>query len=371
MRLRLLALCDDRVRSRNFPLPSRRFSLLATRVARTVHVVEPVDAVLHMTERHTSLDSRAERLRRLDQKLLRELGRDVLDALQDPAVVEIMVNADGRLWIERLEKGIERSSVVVSAAQVESLLGTVASARGAVINAEEPILECELPVYGSRFEGVVPPVSRAPIFAIRKHGSALRSLEDYRAAGELEAGHAEVLREAIRSRRNVVVCGGTGSGKTTLANALLLEKLRLGSPAQRIVILEDTLELQCRGENVVSLRTCEAADLARLVRATLRLRPDTIIVGEVRGREALEMLKAWNTGHPGGITTVHANDAGAALSRLDQLVQEAGVPSQPRLIAETVGLVVAIARTATGRRIREVVRVEGFDRANGFRLREL
>ena len=324
-----------------------------------------------MTDRRIAFDARTERVRRLDQKLLRELGPDVLEALHDPSVVEIMLNADGRLWIERLERGVEKTSVVVASAQVESLLGTVASARGAVINAEEPNLECELPLYGSRFEGVVPPVSRAPIFAIRKHGSAMRSLEDYRAAGELEAGHVGVLREAIRSRRNVVVCGGTGSGKTTFANALLLEKLRLGSAAQRIVILEDTLELQCRGENVVSLRTCEVADLARLVRATLRLRPDTIIVGEVRGREALEMLKAWNTGHPGGITTVHANDAGAALSRLDQLVQEAGVPSQPRLIAETVGLVVAIARTPTGRRIQEVVRVEGFDRANGFRLREL
>ena len=136
-------------------------------------------------------------------------------------------------------------------------------------------------------------------------------------------------------------------------------------------MLEDTLELQCRGENVVSLRTCESADLARLVRATLRLRPDTIVVGEVRGREALEMLKAWNTGHPGGITTVHANNAGAALSRLDQLVQEAGVPSQPQLIAEAINLIVAIERTPSGRRVTEVVRVEGYERANGYRLREL
>lgn len=315
--------------------------------------------------------SRSEHVRRLRQKLERELGRELLETLDDPSIVEVMVNSDGQVWLDRLEKGVGKAGIVIVSTRVESLLGTVAAVRGGVINADVPILECELPGYDARIEGIVPPVSRAPIFAIRKHSSVVRSLQDYRAAGELDESHRNALCDAIRDRRNVVICGGTGSGKTTLANALLLEKLRLGSPAQRIVILEDTLELQCRGENVVSLRTCESADLARLVRATLRLRPDTIVVGEVRGREALEMLKAWNTGHPGGITTVHANDAGAALSRLDQLVQEAGVPSQPQLIAEAVDVVVAIERTTTGRRVTEVIRVEGYERANGFRLREV
>jgi type IV secretion system protein VirB11 len=315
--------------------------------------------------------ARSERGRRLRQKLERELGPEILAALDDPSIVEVMLNSDGRVWFDRLEKGIEKTEITVVSARVESLLGTVAANRGYVINAEVPILECELPGYPARIEGIVPPISRAPIFAIRKHSSVVRSLEDYRAANELGAAHADVLRDAIRHRGNVVVCGGTGSGKTTLANALLLEKLRLGGFAQRIVILEDTLELQCRGENVVSLRTCEAADLARLVRATLRLRPDTIVVGEVRGREALEMLKAWNTGHPGGIATVHANNASAALSRLDQLVQEAGVPAQPHLIAEAIDLLVAIERTSTGRRVAEVVQVEGYERTNGYRLREL
>jgi len=324
-----------------------------------------------LTNQSTMPSARSERVRRLRQKLDRELGPEVLEALDDPSIVEIMVNSDGRVWVDRLEKGVEKTGIVIVSARVESLLGTVAAVRGGVINADVPILECELSGYDARIEGVVPPVSRGPIFAIRKHSSLVRSLEDYRATGELDAAHGEALRDAIRHRRNVVVCGGTGSGKTTLANALLLEKLRLGNPAQRIVMLEDTLELQCRGENVVSLRTCESADLARLVRATLRLRPDTIVVGEVRGREALEMLKAWNTGHPGGITTVHANNAGAALSRLDQLVQEAGVPSQPQLIAEAINLIVAIERTPSGRRVTEVVRVEGYERANGYRLREL
>jgi type IV secretion system protein VirB11 len=314
---------------------------------------------------------RSERVRRLRLKIDRELGKEMLEALGDPSVVEVMVNSDGTVWFDHLKTGLEKTDLVMVSARIESLLGTLAAIRGGVINADVPILECELPGYEARVEGIVPPVSRAPILAIRKHGSLIRSLEDYRAIGELETTHVEALREAIRDRWNVVICGGTGSGKTTLANALLLEKLRLGNPLQRIVILEDTLELQCKGENTVSLRTCDAADLARLVRATLRLRPDVIIVGEVRGREALEMLKAWNTGHPGGITTVHANNAGAALSRLDQLVQEAGVPPQPQLIADAIDLVVSIKRTPSGRRVSEVVRVEGFDRTDGYRLREL
>jgi type IV secretion system protein VirB11 len=314
---------------------------------------------------------RSERARRLRQKIDRELGREVLEALDDPSVVEVMVNSDGAVWFDRLRMGIEKTHIVMVSTRVESLLGTLAASRGGVINADVPILECELPGYDARVEGIIPPVSRAPILTIRKHRSLIRSLEDYRAKGELDAAHMDALRDAIRGRWNVVICGGTGSGKTTLANALLVEKLRLGSPVQRIAILEDTLELQCPGENMVSLRTCESADLARLVRATLRLRPDVIIVGEVRGREALEMLKAWNTGHPGGITTVHANSASAALSRLDQLVQEAGVPSQPQLIADAIDLIVAINRTSSGRRISEVVRVDGYDRTNGYRLREL
>jgi type IV secretion system protein TrbB len=143
------------------------------------------------------------------------------------------------------------------------------------------------------------------------------------------------------------------------------EIVALGDPTERIVILEDTRELQCEARNAVQLHTGDVADLTRLVRVTMRLRPDRIIVGEVRGGEALALLKAWNTGHPGGVTTVHANSAAAALLRLDSLIQESGVPLQPRLVAETVDLVVFIARTPERRRVREVVRVNGYDVVHG------
>jgi type IV secretion system protein VirB11 len=180
-------------------------------------------------------------------------------------------------------------------------------------------------------------------------------------AGILTPTQRKVLLDGVRERRNIVIAGGTASGKTTLANAVMREIVAVGDPSERIVILEDTRELQCEARNAVQLHTGDVADLTRLVRITMRLRPDRIIVGEVRGGEALALLKAWNTGHPGGITTIHANSAAAALLRLDSLIQESGAPPQPRLVAEAVELVVFIARTPEGRRVREVVRVSSYD----------
>jgi type IV secretion system protein VirB11 len=251
------------------------------------------------------------------------------------------------------------------AMQAENLIGTVAAMLGTVVNASAPIVEGELPLDGNRFEGILPPVSTAPVFVIRKRPSALYTLEDYVRAEILDAAQAEFLRAAVRARQNLVIAGGTTSGKTTLANALIAEMVRLGDPAQRIVILEDTRELQCTARNAVQLHTGDVADLTRLTRVTMRLRPDRIIIGEVRGGEALALLKAWNTGHPGGVTTIHANSAMAALMRLDSLIQEAGVPPQPRLVAEAVNLVVFIARTPEGRRVRELATVAGYDPAAG------
>ncbi|MCP5057358.1 MAG: P-type conjugative transfer ATPase TrbB, partial [bacterium] len=269
------------------------------------------------------IDLRQQRDKRLRDKLRRELGSDVLTALAAPAVVEVMLNADGELWVERLVSGVAPLGSTMSRSQAENLLGTVAALADTEINEETPLLEVELPFDGSRFHGVVSPISAGPVFAIRKRAIRVHTLDEYVGQGILDPGAREALREALGHRQNLVICGGTGSGKTTLANALLREAVELAGPAERFVILEDTVELQCSAANHVQLRTTDDIDLTRLVRATMRLRPDRIVIGEIRGREALALLKAWNTGHPGGLTTVHANSAGAALSRIDQLVQEA------------------------------------------------
>src|SRR6185437_5925389 len=158
-----------------------------------------------------------------------------------------------------------------------------------------------------------------------------------------------------------------GTGKTTLTNAILAYMTVIASE-HRLVIIEDTSELQCAAENAVMLRATDTVTMLRLLKTTMRLRPDRIIIGEVRGGEALALLKAWNTGHPGGVTTIHANSARAALTRLSSLVQEAGVPAQSELIAETINLLVFIVRNSARRRVTELVRVAGYDGRGGFVL---
>ena len=312
-----------------------------------------------------------EQQQRLEEKLRRELGPVVLAALDDADVTEVILNPDGVLWTESQRDGMRETGARMSAIQAENLIGTVASMLGTVVNAASPIVEGELPLDGNRFEGILPPVSAAPVFVIRKRPQLIYTLEDYVTSEIMRPWHAAVIRTAITTRANTVIAGGTASGKTTLANALIHEMVTLGNPSERFVILEDTRELQCAARNAVQLHTGDGADLTRLTRVTMRLRPDRIIIGEVRGAEALALLKAWNTGHPGGVTTVHANSAAAALMRLDTLIQEAGVPAQPQLVAEAVDLIVFITRALDGRRVDELVRVAGWDPVIGYRLEPL
>ncbi len=306
--------------------------------------------------------------RRLDELLKRQLGPRILAAIADPQITEIIVNEDGRLWFESYGSGMREAGVTLAPSQVESLIGTVAASLGTVANANNPIIEGELPIAAIRFEGLLPPVARKPCCVMRKPAQVLFTVDDYVRDGILSDAYAEALRKAIDQRRNVVIAGGTGSGKTTLAGALINEMVERSDPNERYVIIEDTLEIQCRAKNLAQLHTAEGADMTRLVRTTMRLRPDRIIIGEVRGAEALALLKAWNTGHPGGVTTIHANSGKAALTRLSSLVQEAGVPPQPELIAETINLVAFIVRTTSGRRVTELVEVHGHDPRNGFKL---
>jgi type IV secretion system protein TrbB len=309
--------------------------------------------------------------RRLDELLRRQLGPRILAAIADSRITDILVNDDGRVWFEAHGKGIYEAGFSMPASQVESLIGTAAAALGAVANAEHPIVEGELPIERIRFEGLLPPVARRACVAMRKPAQVLYTLDNYVRDGIVSEAQAEIFRDATRRRQNIAIGGGTGSGKTTLAGALINEMVALSAPGERYVIIEDTLEIQCRAQNLVQLHTSDNADLTRLVRATMRLRPDRIIIGEVRGAEALALLKAWTTGHPGGVTTVHSNSARGVLTRLSSLVQEAGVPPQPELIAETISLLAFIARTPAGRRVTELIRVEGYGPREGFTLAPL
>jgi type IV secretion system protein TrbB len=213
---------------------------------------------------------------------------------------------------------------------------------------------------------LISPVVAAPAFAIRKPAVAVFTLDDYAAAGIITANQAEILRNAVAQRRNILVAGGTSTGKTTLVNGLLAEVARSDD---RVVLIEDTRELQCKAPNLVALRTKDGvASLSDLVRSSLRLRPDRIPIGEVRGAEALDLLKAWGTGHPGGIGTIHAGSALGALGRLEQLVQEAVVTVPRALIAETINLIAVLAGRGSERRLVELARVEGLGPAGDYVL---
>lgn len=294
------------------------------------------------------------------------LGPAIAAHLDDASVVEVMLNPDGRLWVDRLTGGLEDTGARLSPADGERIVRLVAHHVGAEVHPGSPRVSAELPETGERFEGLLPPVVAAPSFAIRKPAVAVFTLGNYVEAGIMSAGQAEVLRAAVRSRKNILVAGGTSTGKTTLVNALLVEVAHTGD---RVVLIEDTRELQCAAPNLVSLRTKDgAATLTDLVRSALRLRPDRIPIGEVRGGEALDLVKAWGTGHPGGVGTLHAGSAIGAMRRLEQLIQEAVVTVPRALIAETIDIVAVLSGRGAGRRLAELALVKGLTPAGDYDL---
>src|ERR1700743_3308648 len=314
----------------------------------------------------TATTFRSEAFARGARMLRTALGPAIASYLEDLSIVEVMLNPDGRLWIDRLSGSLEDTGCRVTPADAERIVRLVAHHVGVEVHANSPRVSAELPESGERFEGLVPPVAAAPCFAIRRPAVAVFTLDDYVGSGIMSATQAELLRIAVRERKNVLVGGGTSTGKTTLVNALLAEVAKTGD---RVVLIEDTRELQCAAPNLVALRTKDgAASLSDLVRSSLRLRPDRIPIGEVRGAEALDLLKAWGTGHPGGIGTLHAGSAIGALRRLEQLIPEA-VLSVPRsLIAETINVIAVLSGRGADRRLAELANVTGLGPSGDYGL---
>ena len=316
---------------------------------------------------------------RLVRKLREALGDAISAALDDDHVVEVMLNPDGRLFVERLGEGITPIGALKPGA-AEIIIGSVAHALQTEADEDRPIISGELPIGGHRFEGLLPPVVSAPSFTIRRRASRLIPLDDYVASGVMTRLQAATIRSAIRERMNIVVSGGTGSGKTTLANAVIAELVQV-APEHRLLILEDTAEIQCAAENAVALHTTDTVDMAPLLKSTMRFRPDRIIVGEVRGGEAMALLTSWNTGHDGGAGTLHANSGRLALSRLQSLIAEAPEASNytpemvSGLIGEAVNVVIFISKDKEakgGRAVKEIIAIDGFDAASGeYRVRTI
>ena len=301
---------------------------------------------------------------RTETMLRTAMGKTITGALDDPAVIEIMLNPDGQLWIERHGKGRLNTGNSMRPSEAERVIRLVGSHIGQDVTRAFPIVSAELPGGGERFEGVLPPVASAPSFSIRKPAAVVFTLKDYVASEVMTSVQAQILRECVADRKSLLIVGGTGSGKTTLANALLHEVAKTGD---RVVILEDTRELQCDAPDKIALRTqAGSVSMADLVRSTLRLRPDRIVVGEVRGGEALDLLKAWNTGHPGGIATVHANSASDGLNRLEQLISEKSARIPRSLIAMAVDVVIGIEKINGARTVTDILSVISPDGPDGY-----
>ena len=311
----------------------------------------------------TPAATQSEAFARSTRMLRTALGSAIAAFLEDPVVVEVMLNPDGKLWVDRLTDGLADTGATLPPTDGERIVRLVAHHVGAEVHPGAPRVSAELPESGERFEGLLPPVVAAPCFAIRKPAVAVFTLDDYVATGVMVAGQAETLRRAVAARKNILVAGGTSTGKTTLTNALLAE---IAKTADRVVLIEDTRELQCRSPNLVALRTKDGVvSLSDLVRSALRLRPDRIPIGEVRGAEALDLLKAWGTGHPGGVGTIHAGSALGALRRLEQLIQEAVVVVPRALIADTIDLIAVLAGRGRNRRLVELAEVADLDPLTG------
>ncbi|MFT4059284.1 MAG: P-type conjugative transfer ATPase TrbB [Legionella sp.] len=297
---------------------------------------------------------------RAKEKLRRDLGPVILEALDDSKTVEIMLNADGKLWHERLGESMKCIGKV-SLGRAESIIKTIAGFHGKEVTRYKPLLEGELPIDGSRFAGQIPPVVMGPTFAIRKRASSVFSLEEYVERKIMTRSQYDAIKDAVSLHRNILVIGGTGSGKTTLVNAIIHDMVSHDA-SERIFIIEDTGEIQCQAQNCIQYHTTLDVTMTMLLKTTLRMRPDRILVGEVRGAEALDLLDAWNTGHEGGAATLHANSALAGLTRLKSLITRN--PSAPAeiepLIGEAVHCVVHIARTPEGRTIKEVIHLGGY-----------
>jgi type IV secretion system protein VirB11 len=312
------------------------------------------------------------------QKLLdiaQRLPAVAFDALFDPLTIELMLNPDGKMWQEKLGGGMTHICFMRES-EADEFIRKIAGYLKKTVTRDNPILEGVLPLDDSRFAGQIPPVVPHPTFAIRKRAVRVFTLEDYVRGGVMSPAQCALVCQAVRERRNIVIIGGTGTGKTTLGNAVLHE-ITVAEPDARQIIIEDTAELNSTARNKVTFQTTSTCTMTDLIKATLRMRPDRVIVGEVRGREAFDLIQVWNTGHPGGLCTLHANDCVSGLRRLKSLISQH--PFAPRDIepdiALAVNVMVNIVKSGTERRIREIVAVREYDptyrKHNGYRLEAL
>jgi P-type conjugative transfer ATPase TrbB len=306
---------------------------------------------------------------RLKNLLESSMGKKILEFLENDDVVEIMLNDDKKLWIDTLSEGRKFTGIEISPYESERIIKVIATSLGEILNDKNPHLGGELPLTNDRFQGILRPIVENPTFTIRKKALLIFSLEDYLENESLTNIQYENLKKAIKERKNILVVGGTSSGKTTLTNAIIKEALKSN---HRMLILEDTQEIQVdKNHDVVCLRTTPTVTMRDLLKITMRMRPDRICVGEIRDGASLDLLKAWNSGHPGGVCTVHADDCESGLDKLEQYCLEISESSQKKLIANTVDICIFIKKEENKRKIHEIKKVSYDKEKNDYKLEEL
>ena len=290
--------------------------------------------------------------------------KQILPCLQDDEIFEVYINPDGKIWTDGF-KGRKFTGLKMPPEKVKQIILNVAALTNQLVTDEKPALDADIPSNAffdkCRFEGNLPAIVPAPSLNIRKHPKKIFTLDDYEAQGTLTAVQKEAILKAIHDKKNIIAAGGTKSGKTTLLNALLAEISKLND---RIIMIEDTPELQCTAEDCVSMRTTRTFSMSDCLRSVLRMTPDRIVVGEVRGGEALALLDAWSTGHGGGCSTVHSNSAKDTLLRLENMTARVSQNPQQTTIGQAVNLIVYLKYAGNKRIIEDVIEVDGYDTAS-------
>ena len=285
----------------------------------------------------------------------------IIPLLQDENIFEVYVNPDGKIWTDGYD-GRKNTGLKISSAQSKQIILNVAALTNQLVTEEKPSLDAEIPENKffdkCRFEGNLPMIVPAPSINIRKHPKKIFTLKDYCEQGILSEFQLEIILDAIKSKKNIIAAGGTKSGKTTLLNALLAEISKLND---RVILIEDTPELQCSAVDCVSMRTTRTFTMSDCLRSVLRMTPDRIVVGEVRGGEALALLDAWSTGHGGGCSTVHSNSAKDTLLRLENMTARVSQNPQQATIGQAVNLIIYLKYTGNRRIVEDIIQVAGWD----------
>lgn len=304
--------------------------------------------------------------------LLRYSLGEIVPYLEDKDVIEVMLNPDGKLWIDTLSKGMLNTGLNIKAHDALRVIQTVATHVDKIVDIKNPIISAELPESGSRFEGIIPPIVINPTFTIRKKGLKIFTLDDYISRGTLTERQKEIILEGVKKKLNFLIVGGTSTGKTTFTNAIINE---ISKTDDRLVIIEDTQEIQSASPNTVFLRTSEFITIRDCLKSTMRLRPDRIIVGEIRDEAGLDLITAWNSGHSGGASTIHAGSIKGGLKQLERYIQRVSVNKQQDLIADTVNIVIVLKRIVENgnvvRKVNNIARIKGFDEKEGYIIEEI